>query len=179
MKTIVGFFAEPEVAEQTTALFMREGFAPASVQTARSVQAIWQHLGCTPGRIVASDFAIGATLGVLLYGLFAVVVAFGEIALGFESTIAIGAALIFAALGVLVGGFLGAAYGVASAEQETRLYLNGIRRGGALFIVRTADEHAKRAMTMLRAADAEGVKICERTSDHPHHHGWFRPAPSG
>jgi hypothetical protein len=64
-------------------------------------------------------------------------------------------------------------FGVASAEQESRLYLYGIRRGGVQFVVRTADEHAQRAADLLRAADAEGVKICLRTSDHARRHGLF------
>lgn len=165
MKTIVGLFDDPEAARQATDQFVHAGFAPASVQMVKSVRAIWQHLGCTPGRIVAVDFAIGAALGVGLYGLFAIIVAMGEVALGFDQSIATGAALLFAFLGVLVGGVLGAAFGIASAEEETRLYRNGIRRGGVLFIVRTADEHAERALDMLAATSAEGVKICRRTSD--------------
>jgi hypothetical protein len=178
MKTIVGLFEQPDGAAQAAALLVSGGFAPTSIQLVSSVRAVWQHLGCTPGRIVAKDFGIGAALGVALYGIIGLLAAMGEVLLGFGQTIAFGAILVFVCLGVLVGGFLGAVFGIASAEQETRLYLNSIRRGGVLLVVRTADEHAPRALEMLRAADAEGVKICLRTSDHARRHGLFGHAAS-
>jgi hypothetical protein len=178
MKTIVGLFEQPEAAEHTVAVFERSGFASASVQTVGSVRALWQHLGCTPAKIVATDFGIGAAIGIALYSFFGLLVAVGEVAMGFGQTIAIGALLVFVGLGVFVGGVLGAMFGLANAEQETRLYLNGIRSGGMLFVVRTADEHVQRAVDLLHEANAEGVKICRRTSDQANRHGLFGNAAS-
>lgn len=170
MKTIVGLYTEPEGAASAAQTLADAGFAPSSVHTLRSVGAIWQHLGCTPGRIMAKDFAVGAALGVAGYALFGVLVAVGEATLGFEGTIAFGALLVFMLLGVFVGGLLGVFYGLGDVEQETRLYTAGIRRGGVLLAVRTADEHAPRALDMLAQSGARGIKICWRTSDQPERH---------
>jgi hypothetical protein len=88
---------------------------------------------------------------------------------------AIGGLLIFMLIGVYVGGMLGLFFGMGDAEQETRLHTSGIRRGGVLVVIRTADELAQRALDVLHQTDAQGVKICWRTSDHPEHHGLPRP----
>jgi hypothetical protein len=171
MKTIIGLYEEADNATKAVQQLERAGFAESSVRMLDSVNAIWQHLGCTPGRIMVKDFAIGAAFGIAGYSLFGVLVAVGEVTLGFESTIAIGAFFVFLALGVFVGGMLGVFFGMGDAEEETRLYTAGIRRGGVLVVVRTADEHAQRALDVLGQSHAQGVKICWRTSDHPvgHH----------
>lgn len=175
MKTIVGLYERPAGAEKAISVLEQAGFAPASVRVLHSVKAIWQHLGCTSGKLIAMNFALGAALGIALYGFFGVLVAVGEDTLGMEHTTAIAALLIFMLAGVFVGGLLGVFFGLGSQEQETRLYTAGIRRGGALVVVRTADEHATRALEILRQTDAEGVKICWRTSDRPRYHGLLPP----
>jgi hypothetical protein len=170
MKTIVGLYEEPDNATKALQQLERAGFAESSVRTLGSVNAIWQHLGCTPGRMMAKDFSIGAAFGIAGYSLFGVLVAVGEVTLGFESTISIGALFVFMLLGVFVGGMLGVFFGMGDVEEETGLYVAGIRRGGVLVVVRTADEHAQRALNVLDQSDAQGVKICWRTSDHPQEH---------
>jgi hypothetical protein len=170
MKTIVGLYRQPDDATEAMNVLVEAGFSPSSVRILRSVEAVWHHLGCTPGKIIATDFAIGIILGIAVYSLFGVLVAVGEVTLGFERATALGALLIFVLAGVLVGGLLGVFFGVGHLEQESRLYIMGIRRGGVLVLVRTADEHAAHAMDMLRQTDAEGVKICWRTSDRAARH---------
>jgi hypothetical protein len=167
MKTIVGLYEESDNAAKAVQTLERAGFAESSVRTLGSVKPIWQHLGCTPGRIMIKDFSIGAAFGIAGYSLFGVLVAVGEVILGFESTIAIGALFVFMLLGVFVGGMLGVFFGMVDVEEETRLYTTGIRRGGVLVVVRTADEHVQRALDVLEQSDAQGVKICWRTSDRP------------
>ncbi len=174
MKTIVGLYMRKEEATRAVGVLENAGFSPARCAL-RSAGAIWQHLGCTPGRVLVTDFAICAVLGIALYSLLGVIVAVGEEALGFERTTAMGALSIFALAGVFVGGLLGFFFGLGKLEQESRLYLAGIGRGGVLLVVRTADEHAERAMDVLHQTDAEGVKICWRTSDHPASHGLLPP----
>ena len=175
MKTIVGLYTQPEGATKAMQTLESVGFSKSSVRVLGSVQAIWQHLGCTPGRVMRKDFAMGAALGIAAYSLFGALVAVGQVTMGFERVAAIGGLFIFMLIGVFVGGMLGLFFGMGDAEQETRLYTSGIRRGGVLVVVRTADEHAQRALDVLRQTEAQGVKICWRTSDHPMHHGLTRP----
>lgn len=175
MKTIVGLCTQPEGATEALHALERAGFAQSSMRVVRSVDALWQHLGCKPRRIVVADFAIGAALGIATYGLFGVLAAAGEVSLGFDRTTAMVAFLFSGLAGVFVGGMLGVFFGLGSMEQESRAYVNGIRRGGALVVVRTADEHAAHAMDVLRQVNAEGVKVCRRTSDTAEPHGLPRP----
>lgn len=175
MKTIVGLYTQPEGATEAMQTLESVGFSKSSVRVLRSVQAIWQHLGCTPRRIMRKDFVMGAALGIAAYSLFGVLVAVGQVTMGFERVAAIGGLLIYIVIGGFVGGMLGLFFGMGDAEQETRLYTSGIRRGGVLVVVRTADEHAQRALDVLRQTEAQGVKICWRTSDHPEYHGLPRP----
>lgn len=165
MKTIVGLYEEPSDAAKAVEALQDGGLATSSVRVLRSVDALWQHLGCTPGRIVLKDFAIGAALGIAFYCLVGVLAATGEVTLGFSRTTAIAVLLLSGLAGIFVGGMLGVFFGLGQMEQESRLYIGGIRRGGALLVMRTADERSAQAMDLLHKSRAKGVKICWRTSD--------------
>jgi len=162
MKKAIALFAEPAAASAAAKTLQAAGFSPLSIAQLHSVQALWRQVGCTPGRIIMKDFGLGAALGIALYALIGVMVAVGESVAGFDAPIALGAGLIFALMGIFVGGILGLVFGFGDVEQESRLYLRGIRRGGVVLLVETADEHATRAMNVLRQTNAEGVKLCAR-----------------
>ena len=120
MKTVVALFERPQDAVEAVSMLQTAGFAPQSVNVLSSVGALWRYLGCTPARILAKDFAIGAALGIAIYALFGVMVAVSEVTLGFSQVVAVEALLVFVLLGVFVGGFLGAAFGLGAAKQESR-----------------------------------------------------------
>jgi len=162
MKKVIGLFAEPAAAEAAAEALQTAGFSPLSIAQLHSVRALWRRVGCTPGQIILKDFGIGAALGIALYALFGVIVVVSEAIAGINAPLALGAGLFFALMGIFVGGILGLVFGFGDVEQESRLYLRGIRRGGVVLIVETADEHAVRAMNVLRQTNAEGVKLCAR-----------------
>ena len=64
MKTVVGLYEESDNATRAVQQLERAGFAESSVRMLDSVNAIWQHLGCTPGRIMVKGFAIGTAFGI-------------------------------------------------------------------------------------------------------------------
>jgi hypothetical protein len=164
MKTVVGLYVKPEDATVAATALANAGFSASSVRQLRSVDAIWQHLGCSPRKIMARDTAIGALLGIAVYVVFGAMVAVGEVSLGFDRIMAIAALSIFVLTGMLVGGMLGLFFGAGDLEEESRLYTKGIRQGGVVVAVRTADEHVTRALNLLRQTQAEGVKVCRRTA---------------
>jgi hypothetical protein len=170
VKTIVGLYGQANEATKAVQTLENTGFSASSVRVLRSVSAMWQHLGCTPGRVMAKDFVLGAAFGIAGYSLFGVLVAVGEVTLGFESAVAIEALLVFVLLGAFVGGMLGVFFGLGDIEQEARLFSAGIRGGGVLVVVRTSDEHAQRALEVLGQTGAKGTKICRCTSDQPERH---------
>lgn len=175
MKTVVGLYMREGDAAKAFETLESAGFSPASIRMLRSVYAIWKHLGCTPRKILMKGLALGAVLGIAIYALFGTIVAFGEETFGFGYSTVIGSLLIFVVAGALVGGVLGFFFCLGQQEQESRLYTMGISRGGVLLVVRTADEHAVRAIDVMRQTEAEGVKICWRTSDRQESPGVYDP----
>lgn len=169
MKTIVGLYVQPDGADNAVKALETAGFAESSIQTVRSVAAMWQNVGCTPGKLLLMDTAVGAALGIGLYAIFGALAAFAQLSLGFEGATALAAFLLAGAAGAAVGGGLGLIFGLGIMEQEGRLFTAGIRAGGVLVVVRTSDEHAARALDLLRQTGGEGVRICKRSSDRPPH----------
>ena len=117
MKTVVGLYKQEGDAAKALETLESAGFSPASIRVLRSVNAIWQHLGCTPRKILIKDFALGAVVGITIYALFGTIVAFGEETIGFGHSMAIGALLIFVVAGAVVGGSLGFLFGLVQLEQ--------------------------------------------------------------
>jgi len=164
MKTIVGLY--PQAKDGTTAVetLVQSGFARQSLTILGNVQAMWHYLGCRPAKLVAQDLGIGALWGLALYAFFGAIVAVGETLLGFEQNVALAALLVFLLIGGLVGGLMGLFFGLGNSEQENRTFLKGLRRGGVILAVRTADEHTPRAREILQATGGQDVHICS-------HHG--------
>ena len=66
MKQAVGLAKSEHDAERAVAKLSETGFDAESITVLGDVGAFWQTLGCTPAEIVATDFGIGAALGLLL-----------------------------------------------------------------------------------------------------------------
>ena len=162
MKKAVGLAKSEHDAERAVAKLSETGFDAESITVLGDVGAFWQTLGCTPAEIVATDFGTGAALGLAVYALCGVLAAVAELTLGFDNQIAIEVLIVFGLLGVMVGGFLGLIFGMGEMEDEGRTYVRSIQSGGKLVMVRTADEHAQRALQSLQASDLQAVKLCTR-----------------
>lgn len=166
METIVGLYPQAKDGVATVDALIQAGFARQSVTVLRDGQAMWHYLGCRPAKLVAQDFGIGALLGIATYAFFGAIVAVGETTLGFSQGVASAALLVFMLIGVLVGGLMGLFFGLGSSEQQGRIFLDGIRRGGVIVAVRTADEHAPRALDVLQATGGQEVHVCMHPPRH-------------
>lgn len=164
MKTIVGLYSQAKDGNAAIESLVQAGFSRQSLTMLGNVQAMWHYLGCRPAKLVAQDFGIGALWGLALYAFFGAIVAVGETLLGFDRNVALAALLTFMLIGGLVGGLMGLFFGLGNSEQENRTFLRGLRRGGVILAVRTADEHTPRAHDILQATGGQDVHICS-------HHG--------
>ena len=160
MQTVVGLTHSGREAEQAVRRLQEGGFAPASVGATNDLRSVWRTLVCRPARVLMSHVAVGAVVGIALFAYAGVLVAAGETALGHEPGVAVGVVLALMAAGGVAGGALGLYVGLGDFAGQVHLYVQGLRRGGALAVVHTADEHALRAAAILRQAGAVQVCIC-------------------
>lgn len=170
MQTVIGLCEERRFAHESVEALEEAGFAPTSMGVHLHQRDLWRSLDCTPRAIITRDLALSAALGGAIFGYFGVMVATGEALLGQSGSIAAAALIGFILAGGLCGALIGLFLGFGDMEQRARFYLRGLRAGGALVVVRTADEHAARAMAVMQQAGLQGVKLCRhRPEEHlPH-----------
>jgi len=129
---------------------------------------------------VSADAGIGAVTGAVLGGGLGVLAGLGMLAIpGFGPVIAAGwlvATLTGVGIGAAAGGLLGALVGAGVPHEEAQLYNEGVRRGGTLIAVKTADDMADRAADVLNRFGA--VDIDERAESYRQPYDLSEPTPT-
>lgn len=154
-KSIVGLFdrtlpAEDAIQELQKAGFDRDDISlltkeePGKEADAEGKDASGVVAGAGAGAVIGGVAGLAAGLGALAIPGIGPVVAAGPLA------VAIGSA----SVGAAAGGVIGALTGMNIPENDAHYYAEGIRRGGALVVVRTDDEHAGRAVDILNSQGA-------------------------
>lgn len=160
MQTVVGLTHSSAEAKQAVRLLQENGFAPASVDAAHNLRSVWRALVCKPVYVLVSHLAVGAVMGIALFAYLGVLIAAGGNALGYTPRLTAGALAVLAAAGGAVGAAIGLYVGLGDYAGQARFCWRSLVRGGALAVVRTADEHAPRAAAILRQAGLAPVSIC-------------------
>lgn len=176
MKTAIGLFERREDAERALARLQEGGLAREQASILDTPDAVRRRMDCSYKRNVIKDAAIGAALIGGIYAVFGLFAGLCDSAIGVPSGWCIGATVVFIVIGAGLGAFGGAFIGRAEAEKETHLYLEGVRRGNLLMLIRTDDDGAAQALRMMRQEHALGVRICSRarppgeisSTAHPH-----------
>ncbi len=105
------------------------------------------------GTNVGEGTAWGAGIGAVLGGLGGLLLGLGTLAIpGIGPVLAAGplaGTLVGAGAGAVTGGIIGALVGLGIPEEQAHAYAEGIRRGGTLVVVRTADENADKASDIM------------------------------
>ncbi len=114
--------------------------APGGVDDTASAGA-----GAEAGAIIGGIAGLAAGLAALAIPGIGPVLAAGPLALALGSL----------GLGAAAGGLIGALTGMNIPESDAHYYTEGIRRGGALVLVRTDDKNAERARAVL---DTQGAR---------------------
>ena len=175
-KTVVGLFddfseAQSVVQDLVNAGFSRDDISIAANQTSSGYTGDGSDLSGTEtgtGHAVGKDAGIGAGIGGvvgLLVGLGALtipgigpVLAAGPLAAALGITV--GSTVTGAAIGGVAGGLIGGLTHIGVPKEHAEYYAEGVRRGGTLVTVSTADDRAQAAVDIL---DRDGaVDIDER-----------------
>jgi hypothetical protein len=171
----MGLLACTAEVENALAELQRAGFPVQAVQVLSSTHDLQQSMDCSHHHTIFKDAAVGAGLIGLVYGIFGISAAASAVANGVPALWSAGAAAMFLLIGLGLGAFGGAFIGRAEAEKDTHLYVEGVRRGGALMLVWVEEGRATEAMGLLRQAHALGVRTCTRARQPISLEGLSRP----
>jgi hypothetical protein len=127
--------------------------------------------------------AAGAVGGGVLGGVLGLLVGVGALAIpGIGPVLAAGplaaalgaagaSTLVGAGIGAAAGGIVGALVGAGVPEEDANFYAEGVRRGGTLVMVKSSDDMANNAYTIMQRAGA--VDVDERSGTY-RSSGWSR-----
>ena len=160
MKSVVGLFDHVEDAYQAVDALKNTGFTgedisvvsrDANNEYSRYLDKDQQKTGKSED--VSGGAAAGAGVGAVLGGLGGFLVSIGALAIpGIGPVVAAGpilATLAGAGVGAVAGGIVGALVDLGIPEEEAHTYAEGVKRGGTLVVVRTSDEMADQAASIL------------------------------
>ena len=126
----------------------------------------------------AEGAATGGGLGAVVGGTAGLLAGLGIMAIpGVGPVVAAGwlvAALTGAVAGGATGGIIGALSQAGLSKEETEVYAEGLRRGGAIVSARVADADAARLQTIM---DRSSVRIADRTAAY-RKSGWMTFDPN-
>ncbi len=165
-KTVVGLFDTFATAQQVVQRLLDQGFPRGNVSLIANESDISHanevaadaNATRSSGQGAVGGSLVGGALGLLVgVGVFAIpgigpVLAIGPLAAALGST-ALGAGI-----GAATGGLIGALTGAGVPAEEADYYSEGVRRGGTLVVVITADDQAALAYTVMQEAGAVDLK---------------------
>lgn len=163
-KTVVGLFERTLLAEDAIQKLQKAGFERNNI----SIVAREGSKELDSGDNTMSKAVAGAGAGAIVGGIAGLVAGLGALTIpGVGPVIAAGplaAALSSAGIGAAAGGLIGALTGINIPESDANYYAEEIRRGGALVVVKTDDEHAQLARQTLNDAGAQDIGDGSRES---------------
>jgi hypothetical protein len=161
-KLVVGLFETIGEADRAVQELIDGGFPHADISAvANDPGGSFDNSVAAGEPNTAEGAGVGAVGGSLLGGTFGLLVGLGVIAIpGLGPVLAagplltIGATALGAGVGAGVGGVLGALTSAGVPEHEAHFYNEGLRTGGSLVTVTTADDEAGRAAEIMRRGGA-------------------------
>lgn len=188
-KTVVGLFDTMTEAQNVVQQLVDSGFERNEISLlandARGEYANNRAVGETSS--TAEGAGAGAVGGGVLGGVLGLLVGVGALAIpGIGPVLAAGplaaalgtagaSTLVGAGIGAAAGGVIGALVGAGIPEEDASFYAEGVRRGGALVMVKSSDDMAQRAYDLMRNSGA--VDIDQRSGDW-RKSGWDRFDPN-
>ena len=151
MNTVAGLIPDEVHVTEARRELKSAGFAENNVSVLRMPADVWNRLGGhKKAQVVFKDAAIGALFGLALGSLFGVTAGILNCAL---MGCPIERSMVFLALIVLFcvfgGSLFGAIVGLDQLERHLYSYVEGVRRGQALFVVETSEERVSDAIRIL------------------------------
>jgi hypothetical protein len=183
-KTVVGLFESHTAAQRAVQDLANSGFSRNEISLlandARGEYANYREVG---GASSTGEGAAAGAVGGVLGGVLGLLVGVGALAIpGIGPVLAAGplaaalgtagaSTLVGAGVGAAAGGVVGALVGAGIPEEDANFYAEGVRRGGTLVMVKTSDDMAQNAYTIMQRAGA--VDVDKRSSEY-RVGGWSR-----
>lgn len=166
MKTVVALFDHITEAQAAVQALVNDGFDRSRISLVAGDREGLYSSSLDQTVDEGDATATGAATGAVLGGIGGVLVGLGALAIpGIGPVIAAGpliAGLIGAGVGATVGGLVGALVDAGLPEEHAGYYAEGVRRGGSLVSVESADADVNRVIAILDRHDP--VDINERVS---------------
>jgi hypothetical protein len=152
METVISLVPNDEHVITARQELETAGFAESEISVLFQPADVWHRLGGHQKvRAVVKKAALGALTGLIvgaLYGIPSGVVNCKFLNCPLETSVVMWG--LISVFWVVAGGFLGAIIGLDRLEEDLYSYVEGVRRGEALFVVETPQEQAQDAMRILR-----------------------------
>ena len=162
METIIALLNRRESFQPALDKFKTLGIQEENIHLYADPTAVKKLIGCEPECVIKNYTLYGAALGIAVYAIFGLAAAVCQCGLmhfGKEYGMF---ALVGALLaGVFVGGFIGFLVGAGKVDEETRLYLQGIRQGGAVISIQVSESQIDRARQILSNENISGMQVIQ------------------
>ena len=152
METVISLIPNDKNVATTRQKLEMAGFAESKISVFFQPADVWQRLG---GRqkvwAVAKKAGLGALIGLIvgaLYGIPAGVFNCKFMNCPLETSVIMW--VLISLFWVIGGAFLGTIIGLDKLEDDLYSYIEGVRRGEALFVIETSEERTSEAMRILR-----------------------------
>lgn len=160
METVVSLIPNDDHVAAARQKLETAGFAAEKINVLFQPAAVWQRLRGRQGiRALAKQTALGALIGLLvgaLYGVPAGIFNCKFMNCSLETSVILWALITL--FWILAGGFLGSIIGLDKLECNLYSYVEGVRRGEALFVVETKREQVPIAMHILQQAQGTVIQ---------------------
>lgn len=151
MEMVTGLVPNDEHVSKAAKALQAAGFSDDQVKVIHQARDVWQWLnGREKLRVVFKYAFTGALLGLAvgcLYGIPAGLMNCSQ--MGCSSTLSLILLAIISLYWVLGGALLGGVVGVDQLEHPLYSYVEGVRRGEALFLIETGPERMEEARRIL------------------------------
>lgn len=159
MKTVIGVVPVNADTDQPVQKLSETGISKDRVSVITQENEIKQLINCEPAQKIGQYAALGATIGVAIYGIFGLFAAMCQCnLLQFGKVYGIGTLIGGILAGALVGGFLGALVGVANLEKDECFYIQAIRLGSKVIAVQAGEGEIERVKRVLKRENATGIR---------------------
>jgi hypothetical protein len=162
MNAVIGLFRGEAQASRSIGSLREIGLGEGDIRLLSQEDAIRKLLGCAPTCIVPTYAVWGALIGVAIYAIFGLAAARCQCnLLGLRGVFGVGAFIGAVLAGAFVGGFLGFILGFAEFEEDSHLYVQGVRLGGRVIVVQAGEGEAEKVKRLLEGENASGVRTIE------------------
>lgn len=159
MKTVIGLVWGDESIQDSVRELKRAGLAENSISLLTRHSAVQELLGANQGHLVAKHALWGALLGIAAFAPLGIAASVCECTLlHYTPGFGVGILIVFVAIGIGFGAFMGCFVGFGEVERGTHLYCQGLRLGGKVVVVRVNDEQVAKTVSTLQQDRVVGVK---------------------